>query len=272
MAANSNGYSFFWDRLIPFFYSVGASVVIVGALGKIMHYDWADVALPLGLGTEAIIFLIYALESILRKPSTDYDWEKVYPELSSDYNGAPRAVSSSGNGLTSQMDNMLASANLSPELFSDLKNNFQKLNASVSDLSTLNDASVATEEYATNVKAASSKINEMNSAYGVAVNAMNSMADATKDAEVYRNEFQKVTQNLGALNSIYELELQDANKHLKAMNSFYGNLSSAMDDMSKASKETEVFTNQLAKLTDNIQSLNGIYGNMLSAMRGSINQ
>jgi len=74
--AASSGPSAFWDKYIPFFYSIGAAIVILGAMGKIMHYDWAGWMLPIGLGTEVVIFVIYALQSFLR-PSVEYQWEKV---------------------------------------------------------------------------------------------------------------------------------------------------------------------------------------------------
>ncbi|UBM58404.1 gliding motility protein GldL [Marinilongibacter aquaticus] len=268
MAAN-NEPSFFWDKFIPFIYGLGAAVVIIGAMGKIMHYDWAGVALPLGLGTEAVIFLIYAFQSFLR-PNFEYQWEKVYPELVDPYaTPTKKATSSSNAGLTAKMDDLMGNAGLDSGVFDKLKTSFTKLTDTVSNIGDLSDATVATNEYASNVKSASSKIGEMNNAYGVAVTAMNSMADATKDAQEYRDQFQKITQNMGALNAVYELELQDTNKHLKAMNAFYGNLSSAMEDMSEASKNTQEFKNELGKLTNNLSALNNVYGSMLTAMKGS---
>jgi len=267
MAANREP-SIFWDKIIPFFYGVGAAIVIVGALGKIQHYDWAGTFLPIGLGLEALIFLIYAFQSVLR-PDEDYKWENVYPELSNEFTGERRKTSSIANvGLTSKMDDMLGNAGIGSEIFDKLKSGFNKLSDTVSNFSDIFDATVATKEYASNVTIASAKVGEMNNAYGVAVTAMNSMADATKDAEGYRDQFQKITQNMGALNAVYELELQDTNKHLKAMNAFYGNLSSAMQDMSEASKDTQNFKQELNKLTTNLTSLNSVYGSMLSAMRG----
>lgn len=269
--AASNGPSFLWDRVIPTVYAVGAAIVILGAMGKIMHYDWADVALPLGLGTEALIFILYAFQSFFR-PAKEYAWEKVYPELADDFAGElpTRSVSApaKGAGLTAKMDEMLANAKISPDIFDSLKTGIQGLTTQVSRINDITDATVATSEYAKNVKAASAKVGEMNNAYGVAVTAMSSMADATRDASEYRNQFQKITQNMGALNAVYELELQDTNKHLKAMNAFYGNLSSAMQDMADASKDTQHFKAELSKLTNNLTSLNNVYGSMLSAMKG----
>ena len=63
------------------------------------------------------------------------------------------------------------------------------------------------------------------------------------------------------------MELQDANSHLKSMNKFYTNLSSAMDNVAAASKDAEQFKNNFSSLNGNIASLNKVYGNMLSAMR-----
>jgi gliding motility-associated protein GldL len=270
MAASNNGTSLFWDKIIPFFYGAGASVVILGALGKIMHYDWANFMLPIGLGTEAFIFLIYAFQSILR-PDTSYQWEKVYPELSDDFTGElpKRSVATQGAGLTAKMDDMLANAKITPDIFDGLKTGIQSLTGQVSKMSDLTDATVATSDYAKNVKTASGQVVAMNSAYGTAVTAMNSMADATKDAQEYRSQFSKITQNMGALNAVYELELQDTNKHLKAMNAFYGNLTTAMQDMSDASKEAQQFKSEMSKLTNNLTSLNNVYGSMLSAMKGN---
>jgi gliding motility-associated protein GldL len=269
MAANSNGPNFFWDRFIPTIYALGAAVVILGAMGKIMHYEWANVMLPIGLGTEAVIFVLYAFQSFFRPP-VEYAWEKVYPELGSDYQGEIRKTAApQGVGLTAKMDDMLANARITPDIFDGLKTGIQSLTGQVSKMSDLADATVATSDYAKNVKNASSQVTEMNKAYGTAVTAMNSMADATKDAQEYRNQFGKITQNMGALNAVYELELQDTNKHLKAMNAFYGNLATAMDNMSEASKDAQAFKSEMSKLTNNLSSLNNVYGNMLSAMKGN---
>ena len=273
MAAN-NETSFFWDRFIPFIYSVGAAIVIIGAMGKIMHYDWGSIMLPVGLGVEACIFLIYAAQSIVR-PSVEYQWEKVYPELGESFKGeAPLRTStqpSAGMGLTSKMDDMLANAKITPDIFDNLKSSFQNLNNSVSNLGEISNSSMATNEFNTKVKEASSKIGEMNASFGNVVGTMNNFGDAAKDAQEYRSQFHKISQNMGALNAVYEIELQDTNRHLKAMNNFYGNFSNVLNDMSDVSRDSQQFKSELNKLTTNLASLNNVYGSMLSAMKGSAN-
>jgi gliding motility-associated protein GldL len=270
MAANS-GPSFFWDKFIPFFYSIGAAVVIVGALGKIMHYSWAGILLPVGLGTEALIFVIYALQTFLR-PESSYQWEKVYPELSDDFKGELPTKSMhaapAGLGLTAKMDDMMANAKITPDIFDGLKSSFQSLSSTVNNMGEIANATVATNEYSSKVREAAGKITEMNGSLGTAFSSLSTISDASKDAQEYRSQFQKIAQNMGALNAVYELELQDTNKHLKSMNSFYSNLSSAMQDMSDAKNDTQQFKSELGKLTTNIASLNNVYGSMLSAMKG----
>lgn len=267
--AKSSGPNFFWDKLVPTIYSAGAAVVILGALAKIQHWDFGGPLLTAGLGTEVLIFLLYALQTLTQSSDKDPDWTRVYPELADDYSGPAITRSSApSSNITAKLDNMLDNAKISPEIFDSLGKGFRNLSETVGKITDLTDATVATNDYARNVKSASTAINDMNKSYGIAINAMSSMADATKDAQSYRDQFQQITKNMGALNAVYELELQDTTKHLKAMNAFYGNLTAAMENMADATKESQVFKSEMARLTNNISSLNGIYGNMLTAMRG----
>ncbi|MBU1819918.1 MAG: gliding motility protein GldL [Bacteroidetes bacterium] len=269
--AKKNGSNFFFDKVLPTLYSAGAAVVVLGALFKIQHWDGGSEMLTIGLGTEAVIFLLYALQTFVQPVEKQPAWERVYPELADDYDG-PIAVRTTGpppNGLTANMDNMLANAKITPDIFDNLGKGFRNLTDTVSKIGDLTDAAVATNDYAKSVKSASTAINDMNKSYGVAINAMSSMADATKDAQAYREQFQQITKNMGALNAVYEMELQDTTKHLKAMNAFYGNLTAAMENMSEATKESQQFKSEMSKLTNNISSLNTVYGSMLTAMRGN---
>lgn len=269
--AKNNGTSFFYDKLLPTIFSAGASVVILGALAKIEHWENGGWLLTAGLLTEVVIFALYALQTFVQPVQKDPDWARVYPELADDYSGpsVSRAVASSGPSLTAGMDKLLADAKVTPDIFDNLGKNLRGLSETVSKIGDISNATVATTEYASNVKAASSAIADMNKSYGVAISAMSSMADATKDAQQYREQFQTITKNMGALNAVYELELQDTTKHLKAMNAFYGNLSTAMENMADATKESQQFKSEITKLTGNITSLNSVYGNMLTAMRGN---
>ncbi len=256
--------------IMPKVYGIGATIVILGAMFKILHMPGASYMLGIGLTTEAIIFFLSAFEPPHKEP----DWAKVYPELSDDYDGpvgAPRkvAASSDSGSVSKKLDHMLESAKIGPELVESLGKGMKNLAESAKQMSSLSNAAVATNEYANNVKAASKSLVDMNKSYATTVNAMSEMANASKDAKEYHSQVQNVTKNLGALNAVYELELNDANSHLKAMNKFYSNVTAAMENVAQASKESEQFKNEMTKLTGNISSLNKVYGNMLTAMKGS---
>lgn len=48
------------EKVLNFVTSIGAAIVVLGALMKITHRENADTFLTIGLVTEAIIFVIYA--------------------------------------------------------------------------------------------------------------------------------------------------------------------------------------------------------------------
>ena len=107
----------FFSTIMPKVYGIGAAIVIVGAMFKILHITGAGVMLAVGLSTEAIIFFLSAFEPKKSEP----DWTKVYPELDEDFQGASsaRAVKSNNqqqDSVSKKLDTMLESAKIGPEL------------------------------------------------------------------------------------------------------------------------------------------------------------
>jgi gliding motility-associated protein GldL len=256
-----------YGKVMPKIYGLGAAVVILGAMFKIMHWPGAGAMLVAGLTTEAIIFIFSAFEPKHPEP----DWTKVYPELSEDYVGesvaTTRKAVNGNDGVAQKLDHMLQSSNVGPELIDSLGKGMKKLSESVGQMAQLGNASIATNEYTKNVQSASKALADMNKSYGTTISAMADMANASKDTKAYHSQVQSVTKNLGALNAVYEMELQDASQHLKAMNKFYSNVTSAMGNMTQASKDTQEFKEELGKLRSNLASLNKVYGSMLTAMK-----
>lgn len=268
MSGRKGGFTeLLFSTIMPKVYGIGAAIVIVGAMFKILHLPGAGEMLGIGLTTEAIIFLLSAFEPMHKEP----DWAKVYPELGDDYDGPSKrkAVAAPVNtGASAQMDKMLADAKVGPDLIKSLGDGMKNLADSAKKMSNLSDAAVATNDYASNVKSASKSLSEMNKSYASTMTAMTAMADATKDAKEYHGQVQNVTKSLGALNALYEMELKDSQNHTKALSKFYSNLTTALEGMAETGKETAEFQKELNKLTTNVASLNKVYGNMLTAMKG----
>lgn len=259
-----------FKTIMPKVYGIGAAVVIIGALFKILHLTGADEMLMIGLSVEAVIFFLSAFEP----QHKETDWTKVYPELAEDFEGsvaAPtvRKAGASHDSPLLKIDEMLKTAKVDQNLLDNLGKGFTNLADSAKQMNNLSNAAVATNEYANNVKTASKALTDMNVSYKTAIEAVGSMANASKDAGEYHSQVQKVTKNLAALNSVYEMELKDADSHVKNMNKFYESLTGAMQGLTKVGDNTSKFTSELGKLSDNLAALNNVYGSMLTAMRGS---
>jgi gliding motility-associated protein GldL len=262
----------FYRQVIPRATSVGAAVVVVGALFKIQHLPGAGLMLGVGLITEAVIFL-FGLFQPAPPPEAHYEWERVYPELAdASFQALPKPAKNDAGkqamAVTGQIDKFLAEADLSADTFKSFGSGMKQLQDSVSKMKDLTNVSLASDEYTTSLKTATKSMGDFNKAQSATVQAMSAMADASKDAKQYHEQVQVITKNLGALNAVYEMELKDANSHLKAMNKFYANLTTAMQNMSDATQESKTFKEQMSSLTGNLTQLNKVYGNMLSAMKG----
>jgi gliding motility-associated protein GldL len=249
--------------------SWGASVVIIGALFKILHIGGVlgNYAIGLGLGVEACLFFITGFFPPVKDPA----WERVYPELSPEFNGElPKATVRSAAPVnpstTAALDNMLANAKVGPELIESLGTGLRTFGDKVAAISNVADASTATTEFAGKLRTASASFDGLNQAFSKATLQLAQMGESNGEAKAYHEQVNKLATNLSALNGVYELELQDSSAHLKSMNTFYQNLSLTMHNFNESLEDSKQFKDEVGKLAKNLASLNAVYGNMLSAM------
>jgi gliding motility-associated protein GldL len=181
-------------------YSWGAAVVIMGALFKINHWTGATQMLIAGMGTEVLIFVISGFEPQFDS-HTEYDWERVYPELLS-----TEPIAKKGEKpLTQQLDKMLTDAKVGPDLINSLGKGLSSLADSTGKLNDLTEASVAVNDFAKNAKTASGNITTFASAAATATTAVNEIGKGAADTKTYHEQVQKMSTNLSQLNTIYEL-------------------------------------------------------------------
>jgi gliding motility-associated protein GldL len=239
---------------------MGAAVVIFGAWQKITHQALADFFLTAGLITEAVIFVVYAF---LPPPGSEmHAIAEALPKL------AGMGSANSGNPAIAKMDEMFHDADITPANLARLSEGFKKLGSTVTNIADVSDVVKTTSDYTAKTKEVTIALDKMKDVYqgaAASVSSFNSAADGTKQ---FHEQVQVLTKNLGSLNAIYELELQDTNNHLKAMNSFYGNLVQASQTMQGSVDDAKKAHEQISKLAGNLSHLNTIYGNMLTAMQG----
>lgn len=285
-----------WKNFMAKLYGLGASVVIVGALFKIMHWPFAGTLLSVGLLTEACIFFFSAFEPL----HEEVDWTLVYPELAGigdedeieHYKGTTRGSSSAA---LEKFDSLIESAEITPDLFRKLGQGLNNLSETTSKLSDISDASVATNEYVDNIRTAASTINENTETYvqssvdlKESVGKLSESYDKTANlieesgrnyqqlsdsfshiqdgSKSYSEQLETLNKNLSALNAVYELQLQGTNEHLKTTEDLYSGMDQMMEDLKSSAEDSKRYREEVAKLSDNLSALNTIYGNMLSAM------
>jgi gliding motility-associated protein GldL len=251
----SKGFKVIMSRI----YGLGASVVIIGALFKILHWKGADTMLMIGLLTEAGIFAISAFEPI----KSEIDWTLVYPELA--------GLDAKGNkvekmSMTEKLDKMLAEAKIEQGMVNRLGDGLRGLTDNVSKMGTATDAALATNEYAAKIKEASSSVNTLNASYAKAIIAVDEMGKTGDISSAYNEKVASVTQKLASLNSVYEMELEEANNYVRQMNAYYTSLSKAVANLSDSESATSQLKTEFGQLNQNLHTLNTVYGNMLSAM------
>ena len=264
-------------RIVGVVYSIGASVVIVGALFKIMHWPGASIVLVSGMITEAFLFVIGALD----KPHPEFNWSNVFPQLlefgtdpailekkaaqarptllGAGVEGGEIPVIGGGAALTStgvQTPTAVSAAHvpaLSDKELESLQNGIADLAKTATQLSELGKVATATTQLTTKMEAAGtaaeqfaasqngllSVSNQLSEAYKAAETHMQGAADTTK---MFAANMQNVGAQLSTLNSIYELQINALKEQVdivKAQNSTLGEVSDHLQAMKAHATEAE---------------------------------
>jgi DNA repair ATPase RecN len=244
-------------------YGIGAAIVIIGALFKIQHWPMAGLFLVIGLSTEAVIFFFSAFEP----PHEDPDWSLVYPELATGERAEGDDFKKDDQrSITEQLDDMLESAKIEPELIQSLGQGMRSLSDQAKQMGEITGAASATNEYANSLKDASSKVTSLSDSYA---KASESLVGLTNNVDAGRNageSLQKMSTNLTALNEMYELQLRSSREKLEAANQMFEGMGEMMTNLKNSVDDTKRYKENIAELSDNLAKLNTVYGNMLAAM------
>jgi len=201
-------------KVMAMAYGLGAAVVIVGALFKILHLPGADLMLIVGMGTEAFIFAISAFEPL----HEEWDWSLVHPELA----GMDNDNDSKNSGtVTQQLDQMLSEAKVGPELIEGLGTGLKSLSSNVSSMADLSGATIATKEYADNIHKANEQMIGMSTSYTRAITALDSLSETTEN-------FKETTAKVANINATLNDSLISFDQNIQNLNKVYGGMLNAM--------------------------------------------
>lgn len=285
-------------NIVNIVYSVGASVVIIGALFKILHWPGASQVLMVGMFTEAFLFIIGALEH----PHPEFHWENVFPQLL-EYGTKPELLEEKSHqarptllgagvaggapvaatGVAAPVAAPVAAEagakapGLKDEDYKALKEGLNELAKTATQFAELGKvaqtgvklneklaaAEAATSEYASklaNAGIATDGLAQAAQGLSGAYNQIGAdMKSVAEETKAYKAGVEQVGKNIASLNSVYELQLQAINAQMEAQKN-------AAAAAKEAADAQVAFANGAKQLQKQVADLNGIYGNMLNAL------
>ena len=256
------------QRFFNFAYSIGAAIVIWGALFKILHLPGGNTLLSIGMGTEVLMFVLTAFD----RPPKEYKWEDVFPALKdkdapgitgSNFGGGGGVIVAGGvpadgaviEGSTSGVVSVGAQAPVMPA--ADLSTASQQY---------LDQLNAITEEMQ-QLRATTSALNEVSSvlleSYRTITENSTSISESAKG---YVDQMQNLHHNLGGLNTIYELQLRSVSGQIDAIDRVNRGIKDIRDMYEKSANQSAKYCEETEKMARYMQQLNGIYERMIKAM------
>ena len=196
-------------------YGLGAAVVIIGALMKIIHKDLGPLTgsmlLTIGLVTEAAIFALSAFDA----PEDELDWTIAYPELAGGKAKAKGAKQETPEGvLTKKLDSLLKEAKIDGALVTSLGDSIRNLNSTASEMGGSQGAS---QKYSEEMAKAAAQMESINSLYKAQLESAGRQAEINQEsienATKLKEQMESLASNLSSLNGVYGGMLSAMNKN-----------------------------------------------------------
>ena len=258
-----------WRSSMNYFYSIGASVVLLGALFKLQHWTGGGTMLMIGMSCEALIFFLSAFEPLVEIP----DWAKVYPQLHPDFE-LEEEINLPVKTPTQGLDEMLEKAEITPEMLNKLRKGLQDLTNTAKGISEISTATLATEMYVKNLGSASQSMNtfsEVNNKATIAVerslgdlvhsyeHSSRLISGSSKEmAESFTDSTKKINQQLASttekLSSSYKEFSESIHKDFSSLNenskSYSGEISKMNSSLASLNSSYELHLQNVKKLTE----------------------
>jgi len=164
---------------------VGASVVMIGALGKLTSASWGSLMITIGLGVEAFLFFFLGVIG----PEKDYYWEKLYPGLDNVRSNISPLTAGEVDAIGRPLDASKVENNLGGML-----EELQNMAKSLGSLKALQEVDFSeTSEHMKSMHNFYTKMND----------AMATLNETVEDTKMYKEHMASLNQNLTSLNAVY---------------------------------------------------------------------
>lgn len=209
-------------KLFNMAYGLGASVVIIGALFKILHWEFGPLTggllLAVGLITEALIFAISAFEPV----DDEVDWSLVYPELAGGESkvakkGQAAEVKEAETSLSKKLDDLLKEAGVDANLMESLGSSIKNFEGAAKGIAPTVDAMQSTKKYSEEMVQAAAQMESLNSLYKVQLESASRQAsvneEVVQNASALKDQMASLSTNLSSLNGVYGGMLSAMNRN-----------------------------------------------------------
>lgn len=264
-------------RFIHFAYSIGAAIVILGAMFKILHLPFGNEMLFIGMTTEVIVFILSAFD----RPVQDYAWEEVFPVLS-----GKGAIT--GEPVSKQpfpVEQMSREAAARDPITGDTITKEPIARGPITrgpivrepvsgkpfteEPSSERAASrePVTREPVTREPFASGSVPSESDPYGTYALEQEALRhDLSSTSEEYGRQMESLNRTLSGLNSLYEVQLKNISGQLGTIEQINAGLNRLRSVYSDALPDGTSIKEETDKMARQLKELNDVYGRMLHAM------
>jgi len=284
------------QRFFNFAYSIGAAIVIWGALFKILHLPGGNTLLCIGMGTEVLMFILTAFD----RPEKEYHWEEVFPVLASkdpedrpDFNSGSGIFINNGNGGSDATTQEFAEGvspaaaksavglpqgiDLSEDDTRSLSESIAKMSAASDQLSRMAELTDATQQYLSQMSEISDQmqklaqtttaLNQVSETLLQSYHAITDNSQSITDSSTgYVDQMQALNHNISGLNTIYEIQLKSISSQLDNIDRVNRGLKDIRDMYEKSAAESAHYCDETEKMARYMKQLNSVYEKMIKAM------
>lgn len=260
------------QRFFNFAYSIGAAIVIWGALFKILHLPGGNFLLSLGMGTEVFMFMLTAFD----RPPREYKWENVFPVLETgDAEDRPEFTGGGSGGVVINGGATAANGTQAAAPRADIPTPVLGANASPGEV--MAQVTDATQLYLAQITEMTNELRHLqdttrslNKVSDVLLDSYKAItensANITESSHGYVEQMRDLNRNIQGLNTIYEIQLKGVASQLDSIDSVNRGIKDIRDMYEKSSATSARYCEETEKMARYMQQLNSVYEKMITAM------
>ena len=286
-------------RFFQIFYSLGAAIIIIGVLAKLMHwpYGLGDILLYVGFITEALVFTISAFD----RPMKDWSWDLVFPVLdTSDVNDRPVfggggsgggvivGGGNSGNGgngggvvgggtiiiggstspTSPNSPNTIRTRWTASEMVENMTPG--QVTQSFGIPSAVNISEEETGVLSESIKKMATAADQLSKMSDVLLESYQNIADNAdgmgSSSRGYVEQMETLNRNIQGLSAVYELQMKSVGEQIESIARINSGLIRIKEMYEGSVLDSSIFRSETEKMTQQIHALNGVYNRLLNAM------